>query len=83
MPKVLLVNGYRFFFFSNEGLPIEPCHIHISKNGNLAKFWIKDRAVFADNIGFNAQELKEIEKIANNNLNEIKEAWNEFFKGKC
>lgn len=32
-------NGYRFFFFSNEGSPLEPCHIHIRKHGALAKFW--------------------------------------------
>lgn len=83
MPKVLLENGYRFFFFSNEGSPLEPCHIHISKNGNLAKYWIKDNAVFADSYGFTAKELSEIEDIANKNLNLIKEAWNEFFKGKC
>lgn len=59
---------------------MEPCHIHISKNGNLAKFWIYDKAVFADNVGFTAKELNEIERIANQNITEIKEAWNEFFK---
>lgn len=41
MPKVFEVYGYKFFFFSNEGSPLEPCHIHVRKNGNLAKFWIK------------------------------------------
>ncbi len=29
MPTVLLINGYRFFFFSNEGN--EPRHIHVEK----------------------------------------------------
>ncbi|MBS7261314.1 MAG: DUF4160 domain-containing protein [Treponema sp.] len=83
MPKVLFEKGYRFFFFSNEGNPIEPCHIHITKNGNLAKYWIKDSAELSDSYGFSAKELSEIELIANKNLNLIKEAWNEFFKGKC
>jgi len=83
MPKVLLINGYRFFFFSNEGSPLEPCHIHITKDGNLAKYWIKDKASFADSYGFTAKELREIENIANDNISIIKEAWNEFFKGKC
>lgn len=40
MPKVLEINGYKYFFFSNEGNPQEPCHIHVRKAGNLAKFWI-------------------------------------------
>jgi len=27
MPKVFEINGYKFFFFSNEGIPLEQCHI--------------------------------------------------------
>ncbi len=29
MPTVLVWNGYRFYFFSNEGF--EPPHIHVDK----------------------------------------------------
>jgi len=28
LPKVLEYKGYKFFFFSNEGNPLEPSHIH-------------------------------------------------------
>ncbi|MBO4628386.1 MAG: DUF4160 domain-containing protein [Treponema sp.] len=42
MPTVLNKKGYRFFFFSNEGNPLEPCHIHVRKNGALAKFWVSE-----------------------------------------
>ena len=38
MPTVLLIKGYRFFFFSNERN--EPIHIHIEKAEKYAKFWI-------------------------------------------
>lgn len=65
MPKVFEVYGYKFFFFSNEGNPLEPCHIHVRKNGNLAKFWIKENAELADNIGFSSSELKNIQEILN------------------
>lgn len=82
MPKVLFINGYRFFFFSNEGNPTEPCHIHVKKNTCLAKFWITSTAVLADSYGFTAEELNEIKEIANNNIKHIQEAWNEFFSGK-
>lgn len=27
MPVILRVNGFRFFFYSNEGNPLEPAHI--------------------------------------------------------
>ncbi|MBO5116749.1 MAG: DUF4160 domain-containing protein, partial [Treponema sp.] len=40
MPKVFEINGFKFFFFSNEGNPLEPCHIHVRKSGCLAKLWI-------------------------------------------
>ena len=83
MPKVFEVYGYKFFFFSNEGSPLEPCHIHVRKNGNLAKFWIKENAELADNIGFSSTELKNIQEILNEKKLLVEEAWTEFFKRKC
>lgn len=83
MPKIFETSGYKFFFFSNEGSPLEPCHIHVRKNGNLAKFWINEKAILANNIGFSSVELKEIQKILDGRLVLIKETWNEFFKRKC
>ena len=79
MPSILIENGYRFFFFSNEGNPLEPCHIHVRKHGALAKYWIGEQVMLADNIGFSAKELREIESIIISNTNLIKEAWNGFF----
>ncbi|CAN5482799.1 hypothetical protein BH11BAC1_BH11BAC1_09180 [soil metagenome] len=38
MPTILLINGWRFFFYSNEGN--EPIHIHVQKAESEAKFWI-------------------------------------------
>lgn len=79
MPTVLNENGYRFFFFSNEGNPLEPCHIHVREHGSLAKFWIDKGCALAENIGFTAKELNEISTIIDNHTDEIKEAWNGFF----
>lgn len=79
MPSVLSEKGFRFFFFSNEGSPLEPCHIHVRKGGNLAKFWVSDKIELADSYGFSAEELNEAEKIASKNIVKIKKAWNEFF----
>lgn len=79
MPTVLNENGYRFFFFSNEGNPIGPCHIHVRKHGALAKFWVENSCHLAENIGFTAKELNDISEIINRNTSTIKEAWNGFF----
>ena len=38
MPIVFRYKGYRFFFFSNEGDPREPMHIHVRKGEASAKF---------------------------------------------
>ena len=37
MPLVFRWKGYRFHFFSNEGDPREPVHIHVTKDGADAK----------------------------------------------
>ena len=38
MPTVMLLNGWRFFFYSNEN--DEPPHIHCKKGDQEAKFWL-------------------------------------------
>ena len=37
MPVVLRVNGYKFFFYEADVVN-EPPHVHITKDGNEAKF---------------------------------------------
>ena len=73
MPTVFNENGYKFFFFSNEGNPLEPCHIHVRKNGALAKFWVEDKCNIAENFGFTAKELNDISEIINKNIPKIKD----------
>ena len=80
MPIVFLFKGHKFFFFSNEGDPREPVHIHIRKGEKLAKFWIRPYAQLAESYGFSSKELNEIRKIIDNRRREIEEAWNEYFK---
>jgi len=76
MPTVLLINGYRFFFFSNERS--EPVHIHIEKAEKYAKFWIQPLFV-AVNFGFTGKELREIGEIIEKNEALIRDKWNEHF----
>ncbi|WP_420842315.1 DUF4160 domain-containing protein [Flavobacterium ammonificans] len=38
MPTVYYINGFRFFFYSNEHLPK---HIHIENRDKTAKFYLK------------------------------------------
>ncbi|MDX9903457.1 MAG: DUF4160 domain-containing protein [Bacteroidales bacterium] len=76
MPTVLLIKGYRLFFFSNEGN--EPVHIHIEKAEKYAKFWLDPLCVVI-NYGFTGKELREISEIIERNELIIRERWNEYF----
>ncbi|MBX7062264.1 MAG: DUF4160 domain-containing protein [Pyrinomonadaceae bacterium] len=41
MPVVFVIYEFRFFFYSNEGDPREPVHIHVRRDRSVAKFWLK------------------------------------------
>lgn len=53
MPQVLRFGAYRVYFWSNEGMPLEPIHVHVS-NGipgpDATKIWITQtgRALLAN-----------------------------------
>lgn len=78
MPTVLRWNGYRFYFFSNEGQ--EPAHIHVDKAGCTAKFWLADGRL-ARNIGFSAREVAELSAKVIEGSDAFQEAWRGYFGG--
>lgn len=80
MPTIFQLEGYRFFFFSNEGNPREPIHVHVRKDGNRAKFWLKPVGLVS-NHGFSAKEVNKLAQIVEARRNEIEKAWHEHFGG--
>ncbi|MDP2829773.1 MAG: DUF4160 domain-containing protein [Sulfuricellaceae bacterium] len=78
MPVVFRWKGCKFFFFSNEGDPREPLHIHVRCHGARAKFWLDPVAV-AENIGFAAHELNDLARVVSGNQDQIQRAWHEHF----
>ena len=75
MPTILNLKGYRFFFYSNEHLPI---HIHIEKENKTAKFEILPTLLIKSR-KFNASEIKEIRNLVEENSELIKNKWDEYF----
>jgi len=71
--------GYRFFFYSNEGDPREPLHIHAQKGQALAKFWLEPLPGIAESYGLSAHELRELLDVAVQHKDEIERYWNEYF----
>jgi hypothetical protein len=79
MPKVFERDGYRFFFFSNEGDPREPVHVHVRKGGSLAKFWLEPEAQLDSAWGFSSRELNALEGMVEENRELIRRRWDEHF----
>jgi hypothetical protein len=79
MPVVFHHRGFKFFFYSNEGTPREPVHIHVEKDNVEAKFWLEPELRLAYNDGYNARTLRELLEIVELNRDRIERAWNEFF----
>ena len=79
MPVVLRHQGYVLFFFSNEGDPREPIHIHVRAAGALAKFWVQPAVALSENHGFSETQLREIDRIVRDNARQITKAWHDHF----
>jgi len=80
MPMVFRDRGFRFFFYSNEGSPREPVHIHVEKDGIEAKFWVIPEVRVAYNDGYDARTLRQLLEIVAANTDRIERTWNEFFR---
>jgi hypothetical protein len=79
MPTVFRSGGFRFFFYSDEGNPREPPHIHVRGPGQEAKVWLQRGLPHAYNRGFSAVELRRVQSLIETNREQIEAAWNEFF----
>ena len=79
MPKVFDWNGYRFFFFSNEGNPLEPIHVHVRKAEAIAKIWLETNIAVAYSYSMSSRDLRRLQEVSVDNEDLIKETWNEFF----
>lgn len=60
MPKLFDWNGYRFHFFSNEGNPREPVHVHVTRAPATAKFSVTPEVSVACNRGYSAKVLRNL-----------------------
>lgn len=79
MPVVLREGPFTFFFYSNEGDPLEPIHIHVRAQGAAAKVWLRPMPVVATSRGFSARQLRVICGIVETNAELISRAWHEHF----
>ncbi len=81
MPVIFRERGFRFHFYSFEGSPREPIHVHAARPGGEAKLWLYPEVRLAYNRRLTPRELREVEEIAATRREEFANAWNAFFAG--
>jgi hypothetical protein len=79
LPTVLRIGPYRFYFYSHE--PNEPPHVHVDREGNSAKFWLK-KVSLASNVGFAKKELSVLLELTNDHQKQLLDKWHGFFGSK-
>jgi hypothetical protein len=76
MPTVLRIEGFRFFFYSDEH---NPRHIHVEKGEAYARVLLETLEV-TDTYKMSPKELKRVRRLVREYRNELMEAWNEYFR---
>ena len=79
MPEVFRRDGWKYFFYANEGSPREPVHVHVRRGRDEAKYWLRPFVRLAYNDGLNQRELKDTMAVVMAERGRIEEVWNEFF----
>jgi len=80
VPTVLLVKGWRLFFYANEGN--EPIHIHARKGDTECKFWLKADLFDIEEAwayGTTPRLRREIRRIVFDHFDLIVDEWRTFF----
>ncbi|MBI5653688.1 MAG: DUF4160 domain-containing protein [Chloroflexi bacterium] len=79
MPTALPIGPYRFYFYSYDCG--EPRHMHGDREKMSAKFWLDPDIALAENHGYSRQELRRIERIARENVERLRNEWDNFCGG--
>jgi hypothetical protein len=78
MPTVLRSGPYRFFFYAGDR--DEPPHVHVERDDNKAKFWLEPVRL-QNSGGFGRTEIGRIQKLVDENREDLLRSWNEYFNG--
>jgi hypothetical protein len=79
MPTILLLLGWRLFFYANEGE--EPIHVHCKKGDMECKYWLHlDTFDISEAYAYNMspRTTKEIRRIVFQHFDYIADQWAEF-----
>lgn len=75
MPTLLRKNGFRFFFYSNEGHELP--HVHVVGRGGELKIWL-DPIMISKAYNMSPKDQREALRITRENANLFLEKWIEW-----
>jgi hypothetical protein len=78
MPTILKVGPYRFFCYAGDRG--EPPHVHVERNGKIAKFWL-DPIRLQRSGRFTRTEIGRIEHLVSEHHAGLMGAWNDYVGG--
>ena len=77
MPEIFRIFGLRFFFYSDEHLPI---HVHVKNGVGEAKFEIaNDEIILKQSFGMKSKDLKMAENLIIEHKDLIIDHWIKYF----
>jgi hypothetical protein len=83
MPTILMILGWRFFFYGNECN--EPIHVHCRKRDAEAKYWLDIQgfeAMEAHAYNMSSADKRTVRRIIFEHFDYIVIEWNKFQEGK-
>lgn len=76
MPTVFTKEGFRFFFYSDDHMPI---HVHVTRGNGEAVFLVEGNVILRESIGMKTSELAKAEALAIEHKELIIREWHEYF----
>ncbi len=76
MPTVLRVSGYQFVMFSSDH---PPPHVHVRREGKLAKIGLEEPIEIIRTGGFNSGDQGKIIEIIRENRDFLLSEWNRLY----
>lgn len=83
MPTILMILGWRFFFYANERS--EPIHVHCRKGDAETKYWLDIQgfeAIEACAYNMGPVDKRTVRRIIFEHFDYIVTEWNKFQEGK-
>jgi Tat protein secretion system quality control protein TatD with DNase activity len=83
MPTILLILGWRFFFYANERN--EPIHIHCRKAESEAKYWLdveNFQTIEAHSYNMSQSDKRTVRRIIFEHFDYIVDEWRKFQENK-